>query len=398
VLVEISIDFLKKEIEKVDAYPDSFPIFEKKSKIIPLKLYDISSPTANILKQEMLSLGGDLVVHKNVVNCKVEKTDVIFLGTLKQYELLIKKIERQKYFDIPRVLKELQDYLEKRKVESIETLWGKKLNFNRTLIMGVINVTPNSFYAGSRKEKIEEILKTASDMVENGVDIIDIGGESTRPGSEPVSEEEELNRVIPAIEVIRENFPDLVISIDTYRAKVAKEALEKGADMVNDISGLMFDKELVKVIADSKAPLILMHIKGTPENMQQNPYYDDVIKEIIEYFLERMEFAESFGVDLSKVIIDPGIGFGKRYEDNLEILARLREFKSLKKPILIGASRKAFIGKALGDIPPEERLEGTLGITALCVLNDVDIVRVHDVKENKRVIKVLEAIKCLKHS
>ncbi|HOJ93133.1 MAG TPA: dihydropteroate synthase [Dictyoglomaceae bacterium] len=397
-LVEISIDFLKKEIEKVDAYPDSFPIFEKKSKIIPLKLYDISSPTANILKQEMLSLGGDLVVHKNVVNCKVEKTDVIFLGTLKQYELLIKKIERQKYFDIPRVLKELQDYLEKRKVESIETLWGKKLNFNRTLIMGVINVTPNSFYAGSRKEKIEEILKTASDMVENGVDIIDIGGESTRPGSEPVSEEEELNRVIPAIEVIRENFPDLVISIDTYRAKVAKEALEKGADMVNDISGLMFDKELVKVIADSKAPLILMHIKGTPENMQQNPYYDDVIKEIIEYFLERMEFAESFGVDLSKVIIDPGIGFGKRYEDNLEILARLREFKSLKKPILIGASRKAFIGKALGDIPPEERLEGTLGITALCVLNDVDIVRVHDVKENKRVIKVLEAIKCLKHS
>ncbi|HPP16294.1 MAG TPA: dihydropteroate synthase [Dictyoglomaceae bacterium] len=397
-LVEISIDFLKKEIEKVDAYPDSFPIFEKKSKIIPLKLYDISSPTANILKQEMLSLGGDLVVHKNVVNCKVEKTDVIFLGTLKQYELLIKKIERQKYFDIPRVLKELQDYLEKRKVESIETLWGKKLNFNRTLIMGVINVTPNSFYAGSRKEKIEEILKTASDMVENGVDIIDIGGESTRPGSEPVSEEEELNRVIPAIEVIRENFPDLVISIDTYRAKVAKEALEKGADMVNDISGLMFDKELVKVIADSKAPLILMHIKGTPENMQQNPYYDDVIKEIIEYFLERMEFAESFGVDLSKVIIDPGIGFGKRYEDNLEILARLRELKSLKKPILIGASRKAFIGKALGDIPPEERLEGTLGITALCVLNDVDIVRVHDVKENKRVIKVLEAIKCLKHS
>lgn len=397
-LVEISIDFLKKEIEKVDAYPDSFPIFEKKSKIIPLKLYDISSPTANILKQEMLSLGGDLVVHKNVVNCKVEKTDVIFLGTLKQYELLIKKIERQKYFDIPRVLKELQDYLEKRKVESIETLWGKKLNFNRTLIMGVINVTPNSFYAGSRKEKIEEILKTASDMVENGVDIIDIGGESTRPGSEPVSEEEELNRVIPAIEVIRENFPDLVISIDTYRAKVAKEALEKGADMVNDISGLMFDKELVKVIADSKAPLILMHIKGTPENMQQNPYYDDVIKEIIEYFLERMEFAESFGVDLSKVIIDPGIGFGKRYEDNLEILARLRELKSLKKPILIGASRKAFIGKALGDVPPEERLEGTLGITALCVLNDVDIVRVHDVKENKRVIKVLEAIKCLKHS
>ncbi|HOL39882.1 MAG TPA: dihydropteroate synthase [Dictyoglomaceae bacterium] len=397
-LVEISIDFLKKEIEKVDAYPDSFPIFEKKSKIIPLKLYDISSPTANILKQEMLSLGGDLVVHKNVVNCKVEKTDVIFLGTLKQYELLIKKIERQKYFDIPRVLKELQDYLEKRKVESIETLWGKKLNFNRTLIMGVINVTPNSFYAGSRKEKIEEILKTASDMVENGVDIIDIGGESTRPGSEPVSEEEELNRVIPAIEVIRENFPDLVISIDTYRAKVAKEALEKGADMVNDISGLMFDKELVKVIADSKAPLILMHIKGTPENMQQNPYYDDVIKEIIEYFLERMEFAESFGMDLSKIIIDPGIGFGKRYEDNLEILARLRELKSLKKPILIGASRKAFIGKALGDVPPEERLEGTLGITALCVLNDVDIVRVHDVKENKRVIKVLEAIKCLKHS
>jgi len=174
--------------------------------------------------------------------------------------------------------------------------------------------------------------------------------------------------------------------------------LEKGADIVNDISAFRFDESLVKVVAELKVPYILMHMKGTPKDMQKNPYYDDVIREIIEFFEERIEYANKNGVDPEKIIIDPGIGFGKRYEDNLEIMARLKEFKSLKKPILIGASRKSFIGKALGDLPPEERLEGTLGITALCVLNDVDIIRVHDVKENKRVVKVLEEIKCIRSS
>ncbi|ACI19373.1 dihydropteroate synthase [Dictyoglomus thermophilum] len=397
-IVEITPEFLEKEMARVGAHPVSFEIFERKAQIIPLKIFNISSPTANIIKQEMLSLGGDAIVHKNVINCKVENSDIILLGTKKHYELLLQKLEKNNYFDLPRVFQELKEYLLKEKVREISSPWGRVISFNRILVMGIINVTPDSFYSGSRKMQIDEILKTAEDMIMNGVDIIDIGGQSTRPGSEPVSLEEEISRVIPAIENIRRNYPDVLISVDTYYSQVAKLAVEKGADIVNDISAFRFDESLVKVVAELKVPYILMHMKGTPKDMQKNPYYDDVIREIIEFFEERIEYANKNGVDPEKIIIDPGIGFGKRYEDNLEIMARLKEFKSLKKPILIGASRKSFIGKALGDLPPEERLEGTLGITALCVLNDVDIIRVHDVKENKRVVKVLEEIKCIRSS
>uniref|UniRef100_A0A7C3MJE0 Dihydropteroate synthase n=1 Tax=Dictyoglomus thermophilum TaxID=14 RepID=A0A7C3MJE0_DICTH len=397
-IMELTLDFLIKEMEKVGAHFDSFSIFLRKSRIIPLKIFDITSPTANILKQEMLSIGGDVVVHKNVVNCGINKNDVILLGTKKHYDILIKKLENINYFDIPKVYNLLKNFFEKDKVSYIESPWKRKIIFDRTLIMGIINVTPDSFYANSRKINLEEILNTAKYMIENKVDIIDIGGQSTRPGSDPVDEEEEINRVIPAVKIIRENFSNIFISVDTYRARVAEKAIELGADMINDISGFRFDDNLVKVISEYKIPYVLMHMKGTPKDMQINPYYDDVIKEIYEFFLERLNYAEGYRVDLDKVIIDPGIGFGKRYEDNLEILARITEFKSLKKPILIGASRKSFIGKVLGDIPPEERLEGTLGVTALCALKDVDIVRVHDVKENKRVIDVIEAIKCIRSS
>jgi len=397
-IIEITPEFLEKEMARIGAHPVSFEIFERKAQIIPLKIFNVSSPTANIIKQEMLSLGGDAIVHKNVINCKVENSDIILLGTKKHYELLLQKLEKNNYFDLPRVFRELKEYLLKEKVKEISSPWGRIINFNRTLIMGIINVTPDSFYSGSRKMQIDEILKTTEDMIMNGVDIVDIGGQSTRPGSEPVSLEEEISRVIPAIENIRRNYPDVLISVDTYYSQVAKLAVEKGADIVNDISAFRFDEDLVKVVAELKVPYILMHMKGTPKDMQKNPYYDDVIREIIEFFEERIEYAEENGVDPEKIIIDPGIGFGKRYEDNLEIMARLKEFKSLKKPILIGASRKSFIGKALGELPPEERLEGTLGITALCVLDDVDIIRVHDVKENKRVVKVLEEIKCIRPS
>ncbi|ADL07345.1 dihydropteroate synthase [Thermosediminibacter oceani] len=393
-LLEISPEFFRAEMERVKAHPASFPIFERKSRIILLKIYGVPSPGANILKQEMLSLGGDAVVHKNAVECKVPESDVILLGTRKHYEALIKKLEIANYFGLTRVRKALKDYLERRKAEYIDSPWGRRIAFGRTLVMGIINVTPDSFYSGSRKQDLKEILKTASYMVESGADIIDVGGLSTRPGSDPVTEEEELARVLPAVKAIRESFPQIPISVDTYRAEVARRSLQAGADIINDISGFMFDENLVKVAAEFRAPLVLMHIKGTPKDMQKDPHYDDVVREIAEYFLERMEFAEAAGVDPDKIILDPGIGFGKQYQHNLEIMVRLEEFKSLKKPLLIGASRKTFIGKALGDVPPEERLEGTLAVTALCVMKGVDIVRVHDVKENRRVVDLLEAVKC----
>ncbi|MCG0275192.1 MAG: dihydropteroate synthase [Thermosediminibacteraceae bacterium] len=397
-ILELTPYYLRSEMERVGAHPASFAIFERKSRIIPLKIFGILSPGANILKQEMLSLGGDAVVHKYAVNCKVERSDVILLGTKKHYEALVQKLESANYFGLQEVRAKLKDYLKSRKPEYIESPWGRKITFERTRLMGIINVTPDSFFAGSRKQDLNQVLETASYMIENGADIIDIGGLSTRPGSEPVDEEEELRRVVPAVKLLRENFPQIPISVDTYRARVAEKALEAGADIVNDISGLQFDKDLVKVVAESKAPLVLMHIKGTPRDMQQNPHYDDVIREIAEYFVERMEFAASSGVDPARIILDPGIGFGKKYEHNLEILGRIKEFQSLNKLLLIGASRKTFIGKALGDVPPDERLEGTLAVTALCVLKGVDIVRVHDVRENRRVMDLLEAVKCQERS
>ncbi len=265
---------------------------------------------------------------------------------------------------------------------------GKRWEGMGMKVMGIINVTPDSFYEDSRV-KIDELLERVNQMIKEGAEIIDVGGESTRPGSDPVPLEEELNRVIPAIKLIKENF-NIKVSVDTYKAKVAQKALEAGADIVNDISAMMFDPDMVKVVADNKVPVILMHIKGTPKDMQQNPTYEDVVKEIKEYFIERINFAKAQGIE--QVILDPGIGFGKKLEHNLEILRRIKEFKELGYPILIGASRKSMIGMILNGLPPSERLEGTLAITAYCALNGVDYIRVHDVKENFRVVKVIEAI------
>ncbi|ABR30729.1 dihydropteroate synthase [Thermosipho melanesiensis] len=262
------------------------------------------------------------------------------------------------------------------------------MNFNKTMIMGIVNVTPDSFYPKSRIDK-EKLLETVNHMIKNGADIIDVGGESTRPGASEVSLEEELNRVVPAIELIKKNF-DVIVSIDTYKSKVAEESIKVGADIVNDISALRFDDNMVNVVKQYNRPVILMHMKGTPKNMQNNPYYKDTIGEIIEFLKERINFAKSYGIE--DIIIDPGIGFGKRLIDNLLILKHLDEFKKLGYPILIGASRKSMIGMIL-DLPVEERLEGTLAITAYCALKGVKIIRVHDVKENYRVIKVIEAIK-----
>lgn len=264
----------------------------------------------------------------------------------------------------------------------------KLLKPNHTAVMGIINVTPDSFFSGSRVDEAN-LLRRVEDMIKHGAEIIDIGGESTRPGSDPVPLEEEIQRVIPAIKTIRSHF-DIPISVDTYKSEVAKQALENGANIINDISAFRMDENMVHVASYYKCPVILMHMKGTPKTMQQNPQYEDVVNEIIEFFKERIKFAENHGVQ--EIIIDPGIGFGKTLQHNLEILRRIDEFKSLGKPVLIGASRKSMIGMIL-DLPPEERLNGTLAITAYCAMHNIEIVRVHDVKENVEVVKIIEAIK-----
>ncbi len=261
------------------------------------------------------------------------------------------------------------------------------LNFERTLIMGILNVTPDSFSDGGRFVDTGKAVEHAKRMVEEGADIIDVGGESTRPGSEPVTWEKELERAGPVIERLVEEVK-VPISIDTYKPEVAQKCIELGAHMVNDITGLR-NREMVGLISRERVPVIAMHMKGYPKTMQENPVYNDVVVEIKEFFSERLSEAGKAGI--KDVIIDPGIGFGKTVEHNLQIIKRLREFKELGCPIMVGPSRKSFIGSITG-LPASERLEGTIASVTLSVMNGANIVRVHDVKECKRALKVVESI------
>ena len=263
------------------------------------------------------------------------------------------------------------------------------LDFNRApFIMGILNVTPDSFSDGGKFYDTGQAVQHALQMVDEGADMIDIGGESTRPGAEPVSVEEEMARVIPVIEAVRQQ-SNVLISVDTYKSTIAQKALEAGADMINDISGAQFDSRMLNVVKEADCPLIIMHIKGTPRDMQKNPYYDDVIGEIYAYFEDRLGALSDAGID--KVAIDPGIGFGKRIGDNLQLLRDLKDFTFLNKPILIGTSRKSFIGAVLQK-ETDQRLFGSLATQVLAVQNGAHIVRVHDVAATKDVLKMQQAI------
>jgi dihydropteroate synthase len=227
-------------------------------------------------------------------------------------------------------------------------------------------------------------------MLEDGADIVDVGGESTRPGARAVTAEEEVKRVMPVIRALSRT-KGAAISIDTRRARVARAALDAGADMINDVSGLRYDRKMAAVAACSKIPVCVMHMQGKPQNMQKNPAYKDLMGEIISCLEESLAIAKNAGILHGKILVDPGIGFGKTLEHNLEILKRLRELKVLGQPILVGPSRKSMIGKILG-LPVEERVEGTAAAAAIAIANGADIVRVHDVKEIKRVVKITDAI------
>jgi dihydropteroate synthase len=268
----------------------------------------------------------------------------------------------------------------------------------KTIIMGILNFTPDSFADGGKYNTIDKAIEHAIFMEKNGADIIDIGGESTRPGAKSVSLDNEIKRVIPLIEHLIEKIR-IPISIDTYKSEIACRAIELGASMVNDITALQGDKKLVNIIASYNVPICLMHMKGNPRNMQINPIYDDVVKEIHDFLKERAEYAIFNDIKRDKIIIDPGIGFGKRtgrgIEDNCEIIYRLSELKDLGFPIMVGASRKTFIGNLLGNekpLPISERLEGSLAAACLAVINGSDIVRVHDVKETRRCIDLIDCI------
>ncbi|MDZ7370319.1 MAG: dihydropteroate synthase [candidate division KSB1 bacterium] len=256
--------------------------------------------------------------------------------------------------------------------------------------MGILNVTPDSFYDGGRYADPQAAVEQAMRLSEQGADILDVGGESTRPGSETVPEEEELRRVLPVIEHIAARL-DLPISIDTRKAAVAKAALAAGAEIINDISGSTYDPRMAELAAESGAGLVLMHIQGEPKTMQLQPQYDDVVEDILRELEARIAAVQAAGVKREQIVVDPGIGFGKTLQHNLEILRRLEEFRRLEQPLLIGPSRKSFIGRIL-DLPPEERLEGTLAAVAISVFLGACIVRVHDVRAAKRAALIADAV------
>lgn len=260
----------------------------------------------------------------------------------------------------------------------------------RTWIMGILNVTPDSFSDGGLYLDKNKAVKRGLELAEEDADIIDIGGESTRPGSNSISTKEELKRIIPVLSDLREK-TDTLISVDTTKSEVARAALDHGANIINDISALRFDPQMTPLAVNKDVPVVLMHMKGTPKNMQTNPNYEDLLAEVKSFFKERLETAKTLGIKREKIIIDPGIGFGKRHNDNLLLIKNLRALEEFERPIMIGISRKSFIGKIL-NLPVLERIDGTIASAVISIIHGAHILRVHDVAPIKRAVLVAEAI------
>lgn len=383
----LDLDRARKEISTTDPDEAAINILTEKTLYLNVKIKGVSAPACNILKQTAISVGADASIPKNALTGKGKDLSVILSGNLREIEKIAIGLKRQA-FGLSRLSRELAKIAKYSYSSPLPIkLKNSSLDFSSPKICGILNLTPDSFYNGGLYSEKEKAIERVYQMIEEGADMIDVGGESTRPGALRISTKEELKRVLPVIDSLKVDVP---LSIDTYKSEVARECLMAGCEIVNDISGLTFDEEMKCVIKDADAACIILHMKGTPRDMQESPEYDDCILEIIEWFSERLKDTKSFGID--KIMIDPGIGFGKRNpKDNLEILRRLREFKLFGLPIFIGVSRKSFIGKVL-TVEKEERLPGGLGAAIIAYLNGVNIIRTHDVKETKHALSMVEAI------
>jgi len=379
------------EMKHIGVHPNGIPIMLKKALNRAVKIEGVDIRQALIIKQEMLSAGGDAAISRGAIDLSVPQTDVLLLGNMRQYEELIAKLNNQPFglSWLSTHLKEIFSNYERRNFKIDCRGYHLRLS-ERTYVMGILNVTPDSFSDGGLYNDVERAVAHAKKMVEDGADIIDVGGASTRPFAEEVSASEEIRRVRPVIERLVKEIP-VPISIDTYKEEVAKVCLDLGCHMVNDISGLRFSQNMKDVVKEYDVPVIIMHIKGTPKDMQDAPTYRCVISEIMSYLRGCIDTALGNGIKPENIIIDPGIGFGKRTSHNLEIIKRLREFKTLGYPILIGASRKSLIGNVL-NLPVNERLEGTAATIALSIMNGANIIRVHDVREMVRVARMTDAV------
>ena len=385
---------LRYELKNIGVHQASIETFMNKSAILPLKVLKVRTPAANIIKQEMLACGGDCAVHAGCVVCAQDHSDILLLGTKKHYRLLLQKMAMMPYFGLPKIKEELQSFLENAPLKTI-LADNRVLEYDHVVVMGILNITPDSFYADSRVRGIDEVINRAGQMLRDGAEILDIGGESTRPGSDSINPQEEIARIVPVVEALRKEYPQSILSIDTYHAETAEATLASGADIINDISAMEYDEKMIDVVVKNNAPVILMHMRGTPKNMQQNTEYGNVVEEVSKYLKERAEMLRGHNFAKEKIILDPGIGFAKNVDQNLKLMQGLSEMTGSDYPVLLAASRKSTIGKVLGDIPPEARLAGTIATSCQAVYAGANMVRVHDVKENIQAIRMLEAIlKC----
>ena len=380
-------------ISATGADPCSVAAMASKAVARAVYIESIDNRAANIIKQEMLSLGGEAAVSKDVSVFKKAVSDVAVFGTLRQLGLLTDKLSRQPFglkLTAAAVVRTLCNY------ESVNFSFccgSRKLAMgSRPLVMGILNVTPDSFSDGGKFDDPKRAVEHAFSMLEQGADFIDVGGESTRPGARPVSPKEEIRRIVPVISAITRRAKALV-SVDTYKPDVARAALDAGACIVNDITGLRHGNgAMARVVNRYKAGTIIMHMQGTPRTMQKSPHYRDVAGDIIKFLNERIAFAGQNGIGAEQILVDPGIGFGKTLEHNCAILRRLAEFKVTGRPIVVGASRKSFLGAILAGAPADKRRDGSIASALAAYAGGACVLRVHDVKETVQALAVAAAI------
>lgn len=388
-------DEVRKIMHDIGVDPYGIKIMLPKASSFLIRLNAISNIAANIIKQEMLSLGADVAISRGALTGKTQKTDCLIIGRLDQLNSLARKLELQP-FGLRKVANRLNENIKNYSKNDFGLVLGKyslKLG-ERTHIMGILNVTADSFsgdglYSVKCNDYLKLALGKAEKMLKEGADIIDIGGQSSRPGAKSISTKEEILRTLPVVKFLAKKI-NAPISIDTTRSEVAKAALEAGAQMINDISGLK-DKRLAKVAAKFNAAVVIMHMLGRPMNMQKIIAYQSLIDDIIGYLKRAIEHAQSSGIKPDKIIIDPGIGFGKKLGHNFEIIRKLADFKVLGKPILLGPSRKSFIGKVL-KVNPRDRVFGTVAACVMAAERGAHILRVHDVKEVNQALNLAAAV------
>ena len=374
VLKEIETDKIEKELEKIGfdkSYKDrAADKFNYKN----IKIYSLTPVQANILKQTALSVGADCATHREVITSKAEKSDCILGGSISQLKKIAEKLTFQ-----PFGLK----FLSEKILSFVET---KK--YGKTKIVGILNLTPDSFSDGGEFLDYDKAKEHFEYMFSSGADIIDIGAESTKPYSTPVSDETQIDRILPVLKFAQENGFDIPISIDTRSAKVAEECIKNGASIINDVSGFDYDTNMADVIAKYGVKVILQHSKGEPQNMQDNPVYESLMDEIYLKLNEKIDFALSKGIKKENIIVDPGIGFGKTREDNFEIIKRIKEFYGLGCEVMLGLSRKSLLNMA--DYDNEMKDIFTVALNTLAIEKKVDYIRVHNVYLHKKLLEVME--------